>query len=262
MENWFLLDSGEASPEYNMALDEALLDFSFKSKIPALRFYKWKPPTLSIGYFQKAYDSVNFKELENRGFGFIRRPTGGRAVLHDKEITYSITIPSGHKLLDLSIIDSYDLLCKPMVKALNSLGIAASLSSTTDNEISSPSCFAAPTFKDIKVNGKKLIGSAQMRDKRGLLQHGSILVDVKVEEIFAILNSNESKEKLINRGKTKITSLISEGFLGSEEKLKDELVKAFKTTFNINFKALETSVIGSFTKYVLKYSSREWNYRI
>ncbi len=262
MEEWFFLDTGESSPEYNMALDEALLCFSLKSNIPILRFYKWSPPTLSIGYFQKANATVNFSELSKKGFGFVRRPTGGRAVLHDKEITYSITAPSGHRLLEQSIIDSYDLLCKPIVKAFNNLGISAYFSSDNDTEVNSPSCFAAPTFKDIKVSGKKLVGSAQMRDKRGLLQHGSILINVNIEDIFTVLKTNGDKNKLISIGKRKITSLRDEGFKESEDKLKDEIMKTFIEFFSINFKAIEPSEIGSFSEYVLKYSSNEWNYRI
>lgn len=262
MEEWFLLDTGESSPEYNMALDEALLSFSFKNNTPILRFYKWNPPTLSIGYFQKAEINVEFQELSKRGFGFVRRPTGGRAVLHDKEITYSVAVPLEHSLLQFSIIDSYDLLCKPIVKALNNLGIFAYLSADNDTEVNSPSCFAAPTFKDIKVNGKKLVGSAQMRDKRGLLQHGSILINVNIEDIFSILKTNGDKNILINLGKRKITSLMDEGFKDSDEKLKGEIIKAFRDAFDIDFKVVEPSEIGSFSEYVLKYSSNEWNYRI
>jgi lipoate-protein ligase A len=262
MEDWFLLDTGESSPEYNMALDEALLSFSLKNNIPILRFYKWNPPTLSIGYFQKAGAAVDFAELSKRGFGFVRRPTGGRAVLHDKEITYSICLPISHNLLELSIIDSYDLLCKPIVEAFNNLGISAYLSADNDTEVNSPSCFAAPTFKDIKVNGKKIVGSAQMRDKRGLLQHGSILINVNIEDIFSVLKTNGNKNKLINLSKRKITSLRDEGFKDSIEKLKEEIIKTFIDAFDINFKVIEPSEIGSFSEYILKYSSNEWNYRI
>jgi len=262
MEEWFLLDTGESSPEYNMALDEAMLYFSYKNKIPILRFYKWNLPTLSIGYFQKARETVNFSELSKKGFGFVRRPTGGRAVLHDKEITYSVAAPFKHRLLEKSIIDSYDLLCKPIVKAFNKLGISAYLSTDNDTEVNSPSCFAAPTLKDIKVNGKKIVGSAQMRDKRGLLQHGSILISVNIEDIFTVLKTNVDKNKLISISKRKITSLINEGYKENEEKLKEEIIKAFIEIFDINFKAINTPQIGIISEYVLKYSSYEWNYRI
>jgi len=263
MESWYLLNSGENLPEFNMALDEAMLDYSYQNSIPILRFYKWKPPTLSIGYFQKTSSSVNFEELKNRGFAFIRRPTGGRAVLHNKEITYSITLPISHKFLELSVIESYEILCKPIVKALNDLNIKAYLSNEDDKEINSPSCFAAPTFMDIKVKGKKLIGSAQTRDKRGLLQHGSILLDVDVCELFSVLNINGAvAERLIKKGREKITSLSEEGFKENEDELKSYLIKAYKDLLEIDFKPLEISSVRNINEYMLKYSSKEWNFRI
>lgn len=263
MEKWYLLDSGYNAPEFNMALDEALLDYAYNINTPILRFYKWQPPTLSIGYFQKASSSVNFEELRKKGFAFIRRPTGGRAVLHNKEITYSIALPVSHKFLSLNLIDSYEVLCIPIVNALNNLGIEAYLSNDNDSEIDSPSCFAAPTFKDIKVNGRKLIGSAQTRNKRGLMQHGSILLDVDIYELFSVLNVKEDNMRLAEKGSQKITSLRNEGFNGSEQILKDEIVKAYKELLDIEFILLkDLSLIGNLNEYLLKYKSKEWNFRI
>ena len=123
MEELFLLDTVESSPEYNMALDESMLYFSYKNKIPILRFYKWNLPTLSIGYFQKARETVNFSELSKKGFGFVRRPTGGRAVLHDKEITYCYIIKASELKNGGSVIESYKEISQFLISGFNELGI-------------------------------------------------------------------------------------------------------------------------------------------
>jgi lipoyl(octanoyl) transferase len=262
MPDWFLLDSKTSSSIYNMALDEALLDYVEKVSIPVLRFYKWERPTLSLGYFQKVENTVDLEQLKRKNFDLIRRPTGGRAVLHDKEITYSITIPINNSLCNLSILESYDLLCKPIVSAINNLGLKAYISEEDDRTINSPSCFAAPTFKDIKIRSKKIVGSAQMRDKRGILQHGSILMNVSLEDIFDVLILRNSRESILSESRKKITSLYDEGFMGSEDDLKKEIVNSFKTLLNAEFITIDDSTIINVDKYIMKYSSDKWNFKI
>jgi len=262
MQEWLLLDSKTSSAVYNMALDDALLDYAYDNDIPILRFYKWIRPTLSIGYFQKADNAVNFDKIKSKNFDFIRRPTGGRAVLHDKEITYSITIPIKNIIFNLSILESYDLLCKPIVQAINNLGIKAYISDEDESSVNSPSCFAAPTFKDIKVNGKKIIGSAQMRDKRGILQHGSILLKVSLDDIFEVLKLNYLKIDILTESKKKISCLIDEGFNKTEEDLKSEIVNCYESLLGIKFSSIIDSDIINIDKFMIKYSSNEWNYRI
>ena len=90
---WYFINSGPCSPSFNMALDEALLDWHSEGKIPpVIRFYEWNPATLSIGYFQQADKDINLDAVKEQGLGFVRRPTGGRAVLHDSELTYSVIV--------------------------------------------------------------------------------------------------------------------------------------------------------------------------
>ena len=93
-EKWGLIDSGDCSPAYNMAMDESLLNWQSKGEIPpVIRFYGWEPATLSIGYFQKAEKEIDMDAVKRQGLGFVRRPTGGRAVLHEHELTYSVIVP-------------------------------------------------------------------------------------------------------------------------------------------------------------------------
>jgi len=152
----------------NMAYDEVMLKTAPPSSV-TLRTYTWDPACLSLGCFQK-YSEVNLEKIKENGFDVVRRSTGGRAVLHDKELTYSIVITPPHEILNMNVLDSYYLLCEGIVSGLNFLGVNAALKKGDDRELSTPSCFAAPTFNDIESGGRKLVGSAQMRAKEGLLQ--------------------------------------------------------------------------------------------
>ncbi len=261
------IDTGENNGAMNMAIDEALL-IAEKEKgfPPALRVYKFIPPTLSIGYFQKMRREVDLDHCKEKGFDYVRRPTGGRAVLHDKELTYSITVAKPHRILEMSLLDSYHYICEGIIKAIEYLGGKAYFSSREDGEISSPSCFAAPTFSDILINGKKVVGSAQMRNSYGLLQHGSILYRVNVDDIFYCFNMEDEKRKrLATLAKKKISSLSDE--IGKEitfDMIKDALKKGMEEVMG------EEMVESQMTDFELelarklyneKYSTEKWNFK-
>jgi lipoate-protein ligase A len=161
-----------------MALDQALLEFSSRDESrPVLRLYSWAPPCLSIGYAQPTSD-VDLSMIENLGWDIVRRPTGGRAILHTDELTYSVTMPLSHPLAASSVLDSYRRLSFGLVSALNKLGLVVNADKIYPNTMTSgsvsPVCFEAPSNYEITVAGKKLIGSAQARRNGALLQHGSL----------------------------------------------------------------------------------------
>lgn len=260
------IDTGENNGAMNMAIDEALLEAQEKYGLsPAIRVYKFVPPTLSIGYFQSMKKEVDIETCKKRGFDFVRRPTGGKAVLHDKELTYSVTIAHPHKIIEMSLLDSFKFLSDGIIKAIEMLGGKAYYSKYEDNDKFSPSCFVHPTFSDILMNGKKVVGSAQMRNKIGLLQHGSILYEVSIEDIFACFNMSEDKRgKTIELGRERISSLSFEigrkitfedvkAALrkGMEEILKDEIVESTLSGEEIE--------ISQFL-YKNKYNTLEWNF--
>lgn len=261
------IDTGKNSGAMNMAIDEALLiaQAKYGSK-PVIRVYEFFPPTLSIGYFQSALKEVDFERLKQMGFDFVRRPTGGRAVLHDKELTYSITIAYPHKILEMNLLDSFHFLSKGIIKAIEILGGNAYFSQTEEREVSSPSCFASPTFSDILINGKKVVGSAQMRNKYGLLQHGSILYEVDIESIFNCFKLEDAeRRRLVEFGHKKISSLSLElgkkiDFyqiknalrIGMQEVLNEELIESKLTS-------LEWDI--AYDLYKNKYNTIEWNFR-
>jgi lipoate-protein ligase A len=261
------IDTGENNGAMNMAIDEALLLMEKDKRYPpAVRVYKFVPPTLSIGYFQSMAREVDIKRCREKGFDYVRRPTGGRAVLHDKELTYSVTIASPHRIIDMSLLDSFHFISSGIIKAIEFLGGKAYFSSREDKEISSPSCFAAPTFSDILLNGKKVVGSAQMRNEKGLLQHGSILYHVSVDDIFYCFNMPEDKrKKLAALSKNKISSLSDE--IGKEitfNMVKDAFKKGMEMVFKEEFVDCELSKEEeSLAKeiYKGKYSTKQWNFK-
>ena len=160
----------------NMALDEALMDRARLSGEAVLRVYTWSEPTLSFGRNQRAAGLYDLEAAATAGVGFVRRPTGGRALLHHREFTYSVTAPAPR---EGSIRESYHWINRLLIDGLRRLGIGAELA-TGEKRARVPDatpCFEVPSTGELVVEGRKLVGSAQWRDAGALLQHGSILID-------------------------------------------------------------------------------------
>ena len=183
---WRFIDSNNRSPYYNMALDEALLEWHSKGEIPpTIRFYGWNPPTLSIGYFQKAEKEINFDKVKELGLGFVRRPTGGRGVLHDEELTYSVIVSEEYPNMPKTVTEAYRVISEGLLEGFRSLGLEAYFaiprSEEEKNSLKNPRssvCFDAPSWYELVVEGRKIAGSAQTRQKGVILQHGSILLEI------------------------------------------------------------------------------------
>lgn len=160
----------------NMALDAVLMARARRTGESVLRVYSWSQPVLSFGRNQAARGVYDEAKLRDLGFGIVRRPTGGRALLHDHEITYSVTAPVEP---ELALGDSYRRMNALLVHSLAKLGVDTELARPAAPALrpSSVPCFAEPAAGEITFDGRKLIGSAQWRDDGALLQHGSIIVD-------------------------------------------------------------------------------------
>jgi lipoate-protein ligase A len=172
-----VLDSGPGLGIVNMATDLALLAHARTTGTAVLRIYAWTRPTLSLGRNERARGQVHAPALRAEGIDVVRRPTGGRALLHDREVTYSVVAPTGSTSLRASYVTINALL----LAALARLGVDATAVSrdTAGDRALRPdgaACFAAPGEGEIVVGGAKLIGSAQWREDGALLQHGSILL--------------------------------------------------------------------------------------
>lgn len=166
----------------NMARDVAILDAVVAGKAPpTLRLYSWAPPCLSLGRHQGP-DAVDFPFCREHGIDVVRRPTGGRAVLHHLELTYAVVAPVEKGFLPSNIQEAYSLICGVLVEAFRDLGLETELGrESLNSQLPRPSstipCFQAAAGGEILAEGRKLVGSAMRSRGHCILQHGSILLD-------------------------------------------------------------------------------------
>lgn len=169
-----LLDTAPAPGAWNMAVDETLAESVRAGGLPVLRFYRWSPACLSLGRNQPAYGQYDLEQIRARALSVVRRPTGGRAVLHDRELTYAVVLPADHFPSPRA---AYAAINRGLVAGLRRLGVPSALQPRTRGRAPTPSldpCFKDPTEGEVTAAGRKLLGSAQRRDRGVLLQHGSL----------------------------------------------------------------------------------------
>jgi lipoate-protein ligase A len=206
--NWRLIITPPSKGAWNMALDEAILDSVRRDEVRAtLRLYAWQPACLSLGYAQSVND-VNLKALQENGWDLVRRPTGGRAILHTDELTYSVIGPPDDSRLSGSVLESYRCLSQALLHSLHLLNVPAEAHEIILNpggqqpvKDNNPVCFEVPSNYEIIVDNKKLIGSAQARKRDGVLQHGSLPLFGDLTRIVRVLNydSEEIQQEAANR---------------------------------------------------------------
>lgn len=189
---WRFLNTGDHSPGMNMALDEAILQACEAGVAPpTLRVYGWQPPALSLGYAQNVTKEVNVAACQRYGIEIVRRPTGGRAVLHDDEVTYSVVMPIASEDGPQTLTEHYHLIGLALAEAFTHLGLGVRLArpqrAVKERHAPSPACFAALSRYELSVAGKKLVGSAQKRGQQALLQHGSIPLSLDRQRLFQCL---------------------------------------------------------------------------
>lgn len=215
-ETWRRLETGFAPGAWNMAVDEALMETVGRGESPpTLRFYGWDPPALSLGYFQDREQEVDLEGCAAQGFDCVRRPTGGRAVLHAEEVTYAVVVPEGHPRFQGSVQETYRAISKGLAAGLRRLGVPAEMAPAERGAGErSAACFDSPSFYELVVEGRKLVGSAQVRRHGALLQHGSILLRFDPDQLLRCLSgpSGPARERLRRALLSRVASL--EGVLG------------------------------------------------
>ncbi len=217
-ETWRLLITPPARGAWNMAVDEAILGTAGSGKsLPTLRLYAWNPPCLSLGYAQPFAD-VDLERLNARGWEVVRRATGGRAILHTDELTYSVTAPLEHPLMQGTILESYQRLAKALVAGVRALGIPVEMAehAPASGAAKGPVCFEVPSAYEIVVNGKKLIGSAQARKREGVLQHGSFPLSGDLTRITQALFFADEQARAAAASKLLQRATTAESVLGRE----------------------------------------------
>ncbi len=175
-----------------MAIDEVLL----ASRVPVLRFYQWEPCAVSIGRYQDLGD-IDLGYCTENGIDVVRRITGGKAVLHEKELTYSFIIDKDE--MPRSIIESYKIISSAIVQGLRTLGLNPEMNSSKIENRDNPVCFQEPSFNELTINRKKFVGSAQVRRKGKLLQHGSILTGINTEKYSSCFKEKPEADDLRER---------------------------------------------------------------
>ncbi|MEN8154201.1 MAG: biotin/lipoate A/B protein ligase family protein [Acidobacteriota bacterium] len=258
MSDWYLIDNKSPYPAAkNMAVDEYLFNLCHKEKKGFFRLYYWDKPSFSIGVSQRAEKAANIDYINSSDYAFVRRITGGKTVLHNDEITYSVVSSENIFFQDNDLYRSYSMISGIILKALKISGIDAYLSggSTPALSKSNDPCFSFPTPNEIEVEGKKIVGSAQKRDRQALLQHGSIPYSMNYS-IYA--SGANSRKSIIKKNMITLEDLTDL----SRDEIGDNFIKAFseftgKELKNYIFTERDNREIEKLTD---KYSSKEWNF--
>lgn len=275
MEQWRYIVTEPMSPAMNMAIDEAILIAHSEGKVPpTVRFYTWNPATLSIGYFQKSEKEIDLDAVRGNNLGFVRRPTGGRAVLHDQELTYSVVVSENHPKMPASVTEAYQVISTGLLHGFQQLGLQAEMVSLASEEekekYSSPgssACFDSPSWYELVVEGKKVAGSAQTRQKGVILQHGSILLDMDVELLFSLLKfpSERVKQRMIDSFVQKAVTINE---VSGRNVSLDEAIEAFRQGFasGLEVELVEQPLTDEELTLAqelaeTRYATDEWNLR-
>jgi lipoate-protein ligase A len=254
-----------------MAVDEAILEEVEREQVPpSLRLYSWQPPCLSIGYAQPSTD-IDHERLINHGWDWVRRPTGGRAILHTDELTYSIIAPLSDARVSGGVLESYQRLSAALIAALRALKIPAISQpniSLRQNQRNGAVCFEVPSNYEIVFHGKKLIGSAQARRRNMLLQHGTLPLWGDLTRITQVLtfpneqDRNDAATRLLSHATT--VEIILQNKISLAESI-HAFVAGFQSELNLMFIPAELSEKERSRAEILvqdKYTHPSWLGRI
>ena len=270
MKLWRLIITSAARGAWNMAVDEAILEHIIRGEsLPTLRLYAWDPACLSLGHSQQFTD-VDTARLKERGWEVVRRATGGRAILHTDELTYSVIGTSEEPLLAGGVLESYNRIAQALLFAVKKLGLAVELKEGKNNESTAPNpvCFEVPSTYEITVGGRKLIGSAQARKKEGVLQHGSLPLTGDLTRICQALvfESESARENAAQRLLSRATTV--ESALGQAvvwETAAESFIHAFESQLGLCLEQGELSQSESGRAEELvkeKYDHPSWTERV
>jgi lipoate-protein ligase A len=261
-----------------MAIDEAiLLSLGDDGMLPTLRLYAWHKPCLSLGYAQSIAD-VDPPRLTQLGWGLVRRPTGGRAILHADELTYSVIGPQEEPRLASGVLESYQVLSYALLEALHILSIPAEtnipvISPLQDPDTDSPAvkgpvCFEVPSSYEIVANGKKILGSAQARRREGVLQHGSLPLFGDLTRIIQVLYFSDETQRTAAAARILERATTVESILQQRldwQTVSQAFVEAFKRVLNLDLQPgdLTGSELRRAEQLIIdKYSNPVWNNRL
>ncbi len=242
---WRLLVTYSADGPMNMAIDQAIMEAVAEQRVPpTLRFYAWQPPCLSLGYTQPARETDRAR-LERFGWGLVRRLTGGRAVLHIDELTYSVALPDHDPIVAGDIVTSYRNLSRALVAGLQTLGAAprAEKRSQDQTREHGPVCFEVPSHYEITIHEKKLVGSAQVRKFGAVLQHGSLPLYGDIARICDALVFDDENVRSAAKDRVRQRATTLAGALDAEiswEQAVTAMIESFCATFDLDLVESDT----------------------
>lgn len=271
---WRFLNTAFGNAFFNMATDEQLVrSVAAGASPPTIRVFGWKPPAVSFGYAQKIGKEVDLDEASRRGIDVVRRPTGGRAVLHWNEFTYSVVCPTDHQILGGNISAVYRAISGCLVAGLRTLCVDARLEpghapvpSPRGKDVTSP-CFSSTSQYEITLGGKKLVGSSQRRIGETVLQHGSLLIGPEHKQIVDLMPAGHKRLQRVYADQLdeQTISLHEAGHadLGYDQ-LVDGIRQGFEDTLatdlvDISLSDDEQSSIEDLVAH--KYATPDWNHR-
>jgi lipoate-protein ligase A len=270
---WRLLITPPLDGATNMAIDEAILyTLANGDGIPTIRFFEWDPPCLSLGYNQH-WSDVNLAACEQLGYTWTRRPTGGKAILHTDEATYSLIVPQVDPRIQGGVVESYRVLSLGLLRGLTNLGIEGQQATKEDileqrqASRGGPVCFDTPSRYEITWDGKKLIGSAQLRRRKIVLQHGSLPLCGDLNRILdALALSDEDyalQAKLLPERAITLEKVLGKVLTAGE--VFDALARGFAEQLDLTLEAMpltdrEQELVDKL--HAEQYANDAWNKRV
>lgn len=253
-----------------MALDEVLLDAVADGRSsPVLRLYRWQPATVTLGYGQSLGRDVDIKACHEAGLDIVRRVTGGRAVLHQDEVTYAVIAPVHEGRFQGTVLDCYRVIAEVLRETVSAFGVDAELVPGSRTVSSAEGggravCFTAPSQYELVVDGRKIAGSAQRRVGRTFLQHGSLPLTMDLELLSRVLKGADRlplEQRFAKIGWLNLWAPTPLGIDGVE----DQLVDSFKRVMNVEWQVLpptEEEILSAETLCRAKYANPDWTGRV
>jgi len=269
LQRWRILPYGWLDASENMAIDEAVFRVSQSREdvLPTLRFYSWASPAVSLGYFQDVGKEVDVDACRRRHIQIVRRSTGGKAILHEKDLSYAVIARDSNPLFTKDVLGTYRVISNCIISGLALLGIEVEIAGNgrmLDEHPLKTSCFSSPSRHELLVKDRKICGSAQLRSRGAFLQHGSILMEFDPYKTCEIMmpHSEEYKRQAL-RLKQGVTSISEQTDSCVDiDMLCSILAEGFKETLGIelipgDLSPEEEELRAFFLKN--KYTNMEWN---
>ncbi len=268
MQTWRLIFDPPQDGAMNMAVDQAIMEAVGNGDVsPTLRFYAWSPACLSLGYNQR-HAEVDQIRLKQFGWQMVRRATGGKAILHTDELTYSVALPQDSPLVVGGIVESYQRLSRALLAGLTELGIRVeSKPKVRGRQSLGPVCFEVPSDYEITVQGRKLVGSAQVRRGKAVLQHGTLPLVGDVTRICEALIFPNEEERAAAKTRVYERAITVEEAFGETvewEIVANLMSDAFAETFDLQLEVCTLTTDELTKAQQLRndvYASDEWNLR-